>query len=480
MPLVTTAHDGHRRVIVAADRVALTLGLRPGRALAQAQAAVPDLAIADADPEGDTAALGRLAAWCLRHTPLTAPDPPHGVLLDITGCTHLRGGEAALVDDLLGCLSERGYAAHAAVAGTIGAAHALARYAAGERPALVEPGGEEDAVSPLPVAALRLPAGTVGSLHRVGLECVGQLLAAPRAPLARRFGALLLRRLDQATGRTAELLEARFPPETVQRRLAFVEPLSTAEAFTTVIGNLVREVSTALERAGQGARQLDLVFERVDGTAQAVRIGTARASRDARHLGRLLEEKLEDVDPGAGVEAMRLVVPLAEPLTWTQAEGALTPDTPAAAVDLSTLVDRLVNRLGAGRVFRVEPVESDVPERSFRPVPPLGARAGGFWPVSLPRPTRLFTPPQPVDALSALPDHPPAAFTWRGKRRRVRRADGPERICGEWWKRDGEIRAVRDYWAVEDEAGCRYWLFRRGDGADPATGDLSWFLHGLF
>jgi protein ImuB len=131
-------------------------------------------------------------------------------------------------------------------------------------------------------------------------------------------------------------------------------------------------------------------------------------------------------------------------------------------------------------VFRVLPVESDVPERSARRAPPLAALGQAAWPTGLPRPVRLLAPPQPVEALSVLPDHPPAAFTWRGVRRRVRRADGPERIAGEWWRRDGERLAVRDYWAVEDEAGRRYWLFRRGDGGDPATGDLGWFLHGLF
>jgi protein ImuB len=166
--------------------------------------------------------------------------------------------------------------------------------------------------------------------------------------------------------------------------------------------------------------------------------------------------------------------------------------------DISALVDRLGNWLGSDKVFRAMPVESRVPERSQRRAAPLweNKRAGwppgdgraswppgdgrASWPATLPRPVRLMTPPQPVEALSALPDRPPAAFTWRRQRRRVRRADGPERITGEWWLRDAETRAVRDYWQVEDEEGRRYWLFRRGDGEDPATGDLGWFLHGLF
>ncbi|MBV9750879.1 MAG: DNA polymerase Y family protein, partial [Acetobacteraceae bacterium] len=269
----------------------------------------------------------------------------------------------------------------------------------------------------------------------------------------------------------------------IQHRLAFPEPLLTAEAFTPAIARLALAVCAELELAGQGARQLALLFERVDGQVQAIRIGTARPSRDARHLGRMLDERLEEVDPGLGVEAMRLVVLLAETLAWTQAAVPLAPDA-APPVDTSALVDRLANRLGAGRVFRVAPVESDVPERAVRAMPAMAGAGppaeGASWPVSLPRPVRLFRPPQPVRAIAALPDQPPAAFVWRGVRRRVRRADGPERIHGEWWLRDGEARAVRDYWAVEDEEGRRYWLYRRGDGADPTTGDLGWFLHGLF
>jgi protein ImuB len=82
--------------------------------------------------------------------------------------------------------------------------------------------------------------------------------------------------------------------------------------------------------------------------------------------------------------------------------------------------------------------------------------------------------------LAALPDQPPVAFTWRRRRHRIRRADGPERIYGEWWRHDEESQSVRDYFQVEDESGQRFWLFRCGNGLDQATGDLSWFLHGLF
>ena len=457
-------------VIAAADAAAQALGLLPGMPLAQAQAMVPGLLIQDADPAGDAAALARLAAWCLCLSPLTAPSED-GVWLDVTGCSHLHGGEAAMLGALVDRLAADGLAARAAVADTPGAAHALARHAG----APVTVAGDTMAgLAGLPVASLRLGA-EVATLHRLGVETVGALAAIPRAPLARRFGAAVLRRLDQALGRVAEPITPITPPDIPQARLAFPEPLLTAESFVAVIARLVHRVCRTLEQAGTGARQLDLLFERVDGSVQAVRIGTARPSRDARHLARLLDERVETVDPGLGVEAMRLVVPLAEPLAYAQ----LANLAAASEADMAALVDRLSNRLGADRVWRAAPVESDVPERSVRRVSAVAPPSGAAWP-SWGRPTRLVHPPQPVETVSALPDHPPAAFVWRRHRHRIRRADGPERITGEWWRRDAETAAVRDYWQVEDEAGRRFWLYRRGDGQDAATGDLRWFLHGVF
>ncbi len=478
-PLITSAHDGRRLTVASVDRAAAALGLAAGMELAHARAMVPGLTAMPADAAGDAAALGRLAACCLRYAPLTAPNPPDGVWIDLTGAAHLHGGEHATMVDLLAWLAARGTAARAAVADTPGAAHALARHA-GEAITIAPPGVGLAVLADLPITALRLAPDIVAGLRRLGFEQVGSLARTPRAPLARRFGLSVLERLDQALGHLREPIEPVFPPEIVSQRLAFVEPIGTAEAFAVVITELTEAVCDRLEASGQGARLLDLLFERVDGSVQVVGIGTARPSRAAPHLARLLRERLEAVDPGPGVEAMRLVVSLAEPLGYRQPAPGLADADSEGAEDIAALVDRLENRLGAGRVYRAAPVESDVPERSVRRVPPLGAPPRSNWPPALPRPVRLLDPPQPVEAMALLPDQPPAAFTWRRRRHRVRRADGPERIHGEWWRRPTEVDAVRDYFAVEDEDGRRFWLFRHGDGVDPATGDLRWFLHGLF
>ena len=469
-PVVTARHDGRRRVAAAADLAAQALGLRIGMALAHAVAVVPGLTVVEAEPEADIAALHRLAFWCRRYTPLAAPDPPDGLWLDITGAAHLFGSEAALADNLVARLGRNGFMAYAAVADTTGAAHAAARHA----PGIVPAGRHTEVCALLPVVALRLPPDLVAMLRRLGFDHVSDIDCLSRASLVRRFGPVVVLRLDQLAGRVREPIVPLAPVDALQHRVTFMEPLLTAEALSTAITHLLTPLCSRMERAGQGARRLDLLFERVDGAVQAVRIGTAHPSRDARHLARLLDEHLEKVDPGLGIEAMCLVIPLAESLRWQQDSDALT----AFSADVSALVDRLSNRLGAERVYRAEPVESDVPERSVRRVPALAPPGGATWHGTAP--LRLLNPPCPVDAASLLPDQPPFFFVWRGRRYRIRRADGPERIYGEWWRRDAELSAVRDYFRVEDEDGNRFWLFRQGDGVDPATGGLRWFLHGMF
>lgn len=471
-------HDGRLRVVAAADQAALAIGLRAGMPLAKARTMLRGLDTREADPQGDAAALARLSAWCLQFAPLTSPDAPDGLWIDATGCAHLYGGEAALLGTIHGRLRVAGFTARVAIADTPGAAHAAARFG-GQSETVVPPGAARQAVAPLPVACLRLPAELLDRLGRLGFDRVAHLIAAPRAPLARRFGPILIRRLDQALGQIFEPIVPVLPAGVLARREAFVEPLLTEVAFSIVIERLTGLVCEALERVGQGARRLDLVFERVDGIVATISIGTAHPSRDPAHLTRLLRAKLETINPGLGVEAMQLVVPLAETLAYMQSPVVLA-DAAISGADLSALVDRLQSRLGAARVYRAVPIESDVPERGVAYVSPLAPVGGKTWSPQLPRPSRLLNPPQPIEVLALLPDHPPRAFTWRQRRHLVRRADGPERILGEWWKRGVETWAVRDYFEVEDEEGRRFWLFRRGDGVDPATGDQNWYLHGVF
>lgn len=454
------------------DAAAAQLGLRPGQPLAHAQAVVPRLHVALSDAQGDAAALRRLALWCIRYSPLVAADPPDGILLDVAGSEHLFGGEAALLADAVARLSSAGIFAQGAVAGTPAAAGALARHAPG---ACVMSGREKAALAPLPVTGLRLSEETVDGLRRLGIRHIGQLMEMPRAPLTRRFGPEIVLALDAALGETRTPIRPLAPPKLHCERLSLAEPISTAEAIAQVIRRLTPTLCASLERSGRGARRLDLLLQRVDGITAAVRIGTAAASRDAAHLAKLLSARIETVDPGFGIEKAVLFASRTERLGARQFAGDFSGEKDDA--DLSMLVDRLASRIGAGALYRMAPVESDMPERSVKRVPPLAPATGGSWPRHLPRPARLLAPPEAIATIATLPDDPPSVFTWRRTRHRIRRADGPERIFGEWWRSDTETDSVRDYYAVEDEDGARFWVFRDGiTNGRPSR----WFLHGVF
>jgi protein ImuB len=457
---------------MAANRAALMLGIRPGLTVAHAQARVPGLAIEPFCADDDRAGLERLAEWALRrYSPIIAVDLD-GLFIETSGASHLYGGEAQMLDDITASLARANITAQAAIADTVGAAHALARFKSTHT--FVAPSGDLTSIDGLTIAALRISTEHVDGLRRLGFNTIAELEATPRAPLAHRFGSQIGLRLDQAYGRRSEPLIPIVPSDMPRVRRGFPEPIGTPESLSAAIQLLVGELCLMLEQRGLGARRLDLIFNRVDNTVQVVRTGTSKANRDAKQLVRLLLGKLETIDPGFGVEVMSLSACITEPWHYKQLD-TVSDNKP----DISGLIDVLSNRIGAERLYRAQPVESDVPERSIKLVAPLDPPCKTTWP-RWPRPSRLISPPEPVDTMALMPDHPPVQFTWRGMRRRVKRADGPERIFGEWWRSPAEFDAVRDYFVVEDDAGERYWLFRSGDGEHSETGSLKWFLHGLF
>lgn len=478
-PVALIGRSGSKRLVLAANDAAKGLGIYPGAAAARAQAIAADVILQDADLEGDRAGLETLALWALRSfSPLVAPDPPDGLVIDASGAAHLKGGEAAYLQELVRRLAKIGVVARAAMSGSWGSAHALARYVAD--PILAVASAESGrAIAELPIQALRLPSAMVDGLSKLGFDLVGELEASPRAPLVHRFGPELIRRLDQAYGRAEDPIEPVEAPERVQVRRAFApEPIGAPETLARYTLKLVQELCAALEARGLGVRIADLRFHRVDNRIEAIRIATAKPVRDVKRLARLLCDKIETVDPGFGIEQMVLTATATDPLVWKVQANDLTAPPPP---DVSDLVDTLANRLGrSGRVYRLDPGDSFVPERSVRRVEATAPSPELAWPVNWPRPTRLLARPEPVAAMALLPDQPPTAFTWRGQRRRVVRADGPERVHGEWWRRSGELWAVRDYFQLECESGERFWVFRRGDGEWAPSGDLSWWMHGLF
>jgi protein ImuB len=481
-PLVTAIESHGRKLIAAVDALGRRLGITPGMSVTKARTMVPDLDVLDADEAADAQGLERLALWAgQRYAPFVAVNYPDGLWLDISGCGELFGGEEALVKDLFRRVNGSGLTAQIAVADTAGCAHAVARHVPAGRPVIILPGDQKKAVGLLPLAALRIPAKVASDLHKMGFTRIEQLIAEPRGPIARRYGHELYRRLDQALGHAPEAMTPIFPPSLPQARRGLLEPIGTADAIAKVIGDLTDDICAALMRDGTGARRLDLHCERVDGQYQSVRIGMASPTRDARHLTKLLVPRIERIDPGLGIETMILIAPIVEPLRSAQAD--LTGDA-RRGPDLGALIDALANRFGRDRLYGTTPRSSAMPERTVKRTMALRDGADRRWNAVLPRPGRMIEPPEPVQVIAMMPDHPPAQFVWRGKRRKVVQADGPERLQGEWWRAKGleadSPYLVRDYFQVEVEGGGRYWLFRLGDGQWSSTGPMAWFIHGAF
>ncbi len=447
LAVVERQRGAERLVCVSAQ--AARAGLRPGMGLADARALCPDLLTRPAQPRRTAQALEALRRWAQRYCPWVACDGADGLVLDVTGATHLAGGDAALLDDLQARLARMGLGACAALADTRGAAWAVARFGPG---GVVPPGEARAALGPLPLAALRLAPDTVAALERLGVRRIRDMVHMPRAPLARRFGADTLRRLDQALGDLPEPVAPPPEPRVLAVRLSLPDPIGLLDDLRAGLLRLLERLCTHLHAAEQGARRLALTLSRVDGQAVALEIGLARPMRDAAAMAPLFERALSGVEAGHGIDAMRLSALQAEPLPVQQ----LDTDGARAQDDVADLLTRLSNRLGFAHVQRLLPADSHIPEKAFTVAAAAYSAPEQGWPVTPPRPLVLF-PPEPIAGQGRAV---PRRFKWRGRWLRVLAAAGPERITPEWWLDDPAWRSgLRDYWRVQTDLGPRLWLF---------------------
>jgi protein ImuB len=476
-PLVVVGERKNALRLVAMDDRAAALGLTYGTALAEARARYPLLEVAHEDGSADTAVLDAVVEYCRRWTPLVARDAPDGIFLDITGCAHLFGDEAELAADIKERLTRQGFHVRVAIASTPGAASALARYGAEK---VLPPCEERNALAKLPLAALRIDLDVVAALSKVGLKKVGDIYDLPRAPLAARFGKLLLDQLDRALGFLEEAVspQAEVAPYMAER--PFPEPIVLEEDILRTIACLTRQLSLILERRGEGARRLELTLFRADGAVFAIEAGTSRATREPEALAALFAQRLDvlrdELDPGFGYDLVRLSVQAAERLDPAQS-GLEGPDD---AEELARVLDHIGARLGLSSIVRLRSFESHLPERASIAVPVYRADPEAMsWEIGesdTVRPLRLLSRPEEIVAVAAVPDGPPIRFRWRRVLHEVTRAEGPERIADEWWRADAP---TRDYYRVEDKEGRRFWVYREGL-FERETAQPRWFLHGTF
>jgi protein ImuB len=479
-PLAIYAKEANAFLLTGVDARASALGLKLAMSLADARAIQPNLAAIEAEPDEDARTLDNIAAWCERFTPVVVVDAPDGLFLDITGCAHLFGGEAALREQIVTRLAAQGFAARAALAPTPGAAWALARYGQ----ALQASDDIVQTLAPLPIEALRLDEEAAAFLRRVGLKTIGQLIQRPRAPFAARAGERAMKRLDQVLGRTREALSPRRPAPPVFALRRFLEPLFNVETMLIAAEALCGDVIDKLDIRGAGARRVMLHLFGVDGRDRVIEIAVSRPEREVKPLLRLLREKLdiaaENLDAEFGIEAARLDVLQLERIEGAPRTLVAVEEAEASAEKMSAIIDVLSARLGAARVLRPQFQEVHQPERAGSWRPALKGEAAAFTAKppgdgAMRRPLTVFSRAQPIEAIATVPDGPPIRFRWRRVLREVTRAEGPERISGDWLGG----APTRDYYRVEDKEGRRYWLYREGLYGESDESPR-WFVHGLF
>jgi len=482
--LVDTGAKGVR--IHAISKGAMYQGIRVGQALNDARAICPHLGVYAAEPQIDQYSLRSLALWCDRYSPSVALMLPDGISIDTTGCAHLFGGEAALMADVITRLERMGFSVGAGLADTIPAARAVAIYGNSQKDDVqIIPAGEIPAITnPLPVEALFLCSDTIILLKRLGLKTIGSVAAIPRPALARRFrskqvtGDICLK-LDQLYGKSAHVFEPLKPPASYRARLGYSEPVLDSVSVEHGLEYLLKNIAQQLERESLGIRTISLNACRVDGSVRAVTVRLSTARRDPAHVLRLFNQRLEQIDPGEGIDTLVLCVDDVQELDPQQIN--LEGTHHRKGEEIAALIDRLANRLGKANIYRSQPRSSHIPERAQTSG---GATARASWPPACEmgsRPFRLLARPEPITAMAEVPDGPPLQFVWRRVLRKVARARGPERIAPEWWLEGSIGEEVRDYYEVEDVQGHRFWLYRAGLYQDPARkGPPVWFVHGFF
>lgn len=464
-PFAVTRKAKNRIELAAVNVPARRAGLNVGLALADARARLPHLIVTEENEAADLALLDEIAAWCERFTPVVVLDPPAGLFLDVAGVAHLFGSETALRALIVQRLQAQGFHAPAAIAATPGAAWALARYAK-----------DSAELAPLPVEALRLTEDARDFLRRMGLTRIGQILTAPRNSFAARAGENALLRLDQALGRASEVLTSRRPPPPIFAGRRFLEPLCHEDAILIGLDHAADDVMIALERRGAGASRFALDLFATSGGAKRLSVGLSRPARNRARLVRLFREKFAALTSPLcdefGIEAIRLS---AFELRTLDERASDWLEQQSGEADLNALMDALSSRLGPQAALRPQIRAEHLPERAGI-LTCDDETTGPAAVLENDRPLRLFSPPQPVEALAAVPDGPPERFRWRRVLRRVVRAEGPERIAPPWFNADAG--PTRDYFRIEDDSGRRYWLFREGLYGEVEA--PRWFIHGLF
>jgi len=478
------------------------------------------------DPQADLSSLEKLATYCLCFSPIVGwdeTDLPDTLLLDVTGCAHLFQNEQCLAARIVAELRQLGYRARVASAGTVGAAWALAHYhppqleskdlsqnhveacdvhqdlchkrdfrtdSKSEIPGLVNnPELKSEILFDLPIEALRLDEQTVRTLRELDIGQIGQLETLPRASLPSRLGTQVIRRLDQAMGRAAELIVPVRPSEVIAASKSFEHPLIQRAALETVLQQLAEQILVSLARRGAGVQRLEVRLVALHSgnaggrDALCCSVGFISPCNEAEHLVRMILSRLSRLPVPGEIIEVHVRVTCSSLLETRQ--GSLLGDEQddKARRQFGLLLERMSSRLGEQCVLRAQLRPDAQPEYACCWETAVGSEVDavksevggptsevGAQRMATARPLAIKPRPVLVAVLTALTEGPPIRFRWEGREYVVSRSWGPERIATGWWRKNP---IYRDYYRIETDQGQQLWLFCRNH-------DRTWFLQGEF
>lgn len=464
---------------MACSRECADAGIASGQTLADARSLLPTAHFTEHEPDADEAALKRLAWSCQQFSPYVGIERFAGLaclVMDVTGGTHLFGGDQLLARQVIEFLAGQQFFAHVSIASSIGAAWGIARYG--------HQAGTSRTLRSLPIESLRLPDDTLTRLRSFDLRRVKQLLELPRQELPARFGDVLNNRLDQLFGKCSEEITLERPPEPTQARWSADDGISGQHAVAYVCGELLDEILAALEPRREGVLRLRLEFRSDTAATCRFEQGIAQPATSRQHLLDLLKLRLEKEHLPAELHTICMTAVETSPL-GTRQQTLFEEDSLPADGAFQRLLDRLTSRLGVDAVLRAELRQDPLPEDSVALLPVTEPQTSLRRQQSSPetsetnhdaeqlptssRPLCLMGPVR-VDVVCALRNGPPTRFRWQHGDYTIAQCTEPERIDTGWWSVGGHH--ARTYYRVETTTGERFWLFRNAHG--------DWYLHGVF
>ncbi|MDX2052020.1 MAG: DNA polymerase Y family protein [Polyangiaceae bacterium] len=350
------------------------LGVKAGQRIVEAQAVLASLQVFQITHEEVAQALGKLAEIVMDLGPTVSVGTPDTVWIDITGASHLRGGEAELLTEVLGRVRALGHRVRAAIAHGPLLARAFATWSVGSETPIVTRREAKGRIGVLPLLALPLNSEQLSFFARVGVMSVAQLQALPKASLSARLGESAGQILALTAGEDPAPLVAFQPPRVLAEQAGFAEGVSGVEPLLFVLRGLVARLSVRLMGRGEAAEELELCLQHdrkiaeFHGRPLDTRVTFSLASPlwKEEELLRVLRSKVERLKLTSPTVSVRLVVSVIVPaqsrqLTLSSVVGGLT-ERAFDESELAVLLAELNADIGKEHVGVLRLLDSHRPE----------------------------------------------------------------------------------------------------------------------